>query len=70
METRQPNDLWTRRNLLKTGAAAAVIAVVPFGRPESAGAGQPPAGRGTTTRHRRLGPFTGATSGFRPAARA
>jgi hypothetical protein len=37
METRQPNDLWTRRNLLKTGAAAAVIAVVPFGRLESAG---------------------------------
>ena len=70
METTQPNDPWTHRNLLKTGAAAAVIAVVSFRRPESAGTGQPPRGRGTTTRRRRLGPFTRVTSGFRPAASA
>lgn len=64
METRQPNDLGTRRNLLKTGAAPALIAVVTFGRPESAGTGQPPAAAWNHDPASPIGPLHWGEIGF------
>ena len=66
MATEQPNVLPTRRDLLKTGAAAAVVAVVSLGRPASAlsGTAQPPPGAWNHDPASPIGPLHWGNIGF------
>ena len=66
MASEQPKVLLTRRELLKSGAAVAALAVVSVPRPGStlSRTAQRPLGRGTTTRPRRSSACIGPNIDF------